>query len=133
MLMMLILLMAANEYLLTYIVFLNQVGPGWEVPMSVMISLQWLKLGSIIFVAVIIFFFYKIAKRKTDMHIISKLLLLMQFTLLVLSWIVVMSTNAFDGQFYHPEQLTPLVFWAAIVLNTILLAASIVSLKKHPL
>ena len=119
MLIVVVLLMTAYEGLMVEVVRLNQAGPEWEVPISIVMKLASLEpILTVLFCAsiVLVFIFHK----RMLVNRTGCVLLFIQLTLCIIGTIFLCATNAFKGQFYNPSLLVQNVFYCVYAVIAIL-------------
>lgn len=124
MLIVVVLLMAAYEFLMVEVVRLNQAGPEWEVPTSIVMKLASLKPILIVLFCVILVLVFIFRKR----ILVNRTLCVLQFvqlTLCIIGTIVLYTKKAFEGQFYYPSLLVQNVFYS---VNVVIALLSIITL-----
>ena len=124
MLIVVVLLMTAYEFLMVEVVRLNQAGPEWEVPISIVMKLASLKPILIVLFCVILVLVFIFRKRILVNRALC-VLLFVQLTLCIIGTIFLYTKKAFEGQFYYPSLLVQNVFYS---VNVVIALLSIITL-----
>lgn len=119
------------QYICIRILQLNQAGPGWEVPMYVMVNIGQLGIISIILICGILVLAWTLRKRLFVDNGLINLLLLFQFVLCIVFTIVLWAANGYHGQFYYPNVLVPGVFYCMYVGAAIMPTVTIIYCWKQ--
>ncbi len=125
-----LILITLYEVLLLRTVYLNQVGPGWEVPVDVVMQLAWLRILSILCIFLIILFIWFLREQIIKTDKINKFLLIVHAFILLSSTIFVFYVQAFDGQFYYPEFISPIAIISSIFIIVLLFCVTIFNICK---
>ena len=119
MLIVVVLLMTAYEFLMVEVVRLNQAGPEWEVPTSIVMKLASLKPILIVLFCVILVLVF-IFRKRILVNRTGCVLLFVQLTLCIIGTIFLCAKKAFEGQFYYPSLLVQNVFYSVYVVIALL-------------
>ena len=108
-----------SDFLMIFVILLNNVGPGWEVPVATMLTISrisFLLIISLVFsIVTLIIGIKKVKSYSSAFRILYSISMLTSVSLLVFLFVA----NGFQGQFWVAE--FPSTMFAIISISTVLL------------
>ena len=117
-----------SDLIMIWVVLLNNVGPGWEVPAEIMLTITRISFVLIISFAFSIFMFIIGIKRLKSYSLAFRILYLTTILITVSFLIFLFIVNGFQGQFW--SSVFPSLFFAIVSICIILLLFVALSISR---